>query len=55
LAGSAEVRREPAPAVPPVVIGSIQVQVARPTSAPDPFAGLRQVEDGLTARRGGGW
>jgi hypothetical protein len=51
----------PAPQAParpgpvPVRIGRIEVQVAPPAAERDPFAGLREVAQGLTARRGGGW
>jgi len=51
----------PAPQAParpdpvPVRIGRIEVQVAPPAAEHDPFAGLREVAEGLTARRGGGW
>lgn len=40
---------------PPVVIGRIDIQVSPPEPDVDPFAGLRALESGLTARRGGGW
>jgi hypothetical protein len=45
----------PAPSVPPVVIGRIEVHVDSPAAQADPFAGCRVVAAGLTARRGGGW
>jgi|GEM_PF-4324518 len=45
----------PAPSVPPVVIGRIEVQVDSAAAQADPFAGCRVVAAGLTARRGGGW
>ncbi len=45
----------PAHPVPPVVIGRIDIHVTAPEPEADPFAGLRAVEGGLTARRGGGW
>ncbi|WP_157635549.1 hypothetical protein [Nostocoides japonicum] len=44
-----------APAAPPVVIGRIDIHVTAPEPEPDPFAGLRAVAGGITARRGGGW
>lgn len=48
--------REPVErAVPPVQIGRIEVLVAPPEQAADPFAGCRALEGGVTARRGGGW
>jgi len=43
------------PAVPPVVIGRIDVQVATSAGVADPFAGCRQLASGIAARRGGGW
>ncbi len=43
------------PEAPPVVIGRIDIHVTAPEPEPDPFAGLRAVAGGITARRGGGW
>jgi hypothetical protein len=47
-------RGRPEP-VPPVVIGQIDVHVAAPEPARDPFAGSRRLVAGVTSRRGGGW
>jgi hypothetical protein len=41
--------------VPPVQIGRIEIQVAPPPAETDPFHGCRALDQGVTARRGGGW